>query len=188
MFEFLSFELIVHDSAGGGGFRVVTWIITVIIGAVPVLCPRCAKTPPKSCSGPQESKRIGRPWGALWVTVGRVFCSEWKTKVNDYVRHFQPAINDEYEQERAQVHCVGGQRAKFCSTTQRLRGGGGGGLTRVTARGGLTPPPLGPGFIVGKNEFVQKEMSIWAVFGAQNFGRLGCRPPPPPPPPPPHPL
>ena len=27
-------------------FRVVTWIITVIIGAVPALCPRCAKTPP----------------------------------------------------------------------------------------------------------------------------------------------
>ena len=43
MFEFLSFELIVHDSAGGVVFRVVTWIITVIIG----LCPRCAKTPPK---------------------------------------------------------------------------------------------------------------------------------------------
>ena len=27
-------------------FRVVTWIITVIIGAVRALCPRCAKTPP----------------------------------------------------------------------------------------------------------------------------------------------
>ena len=49
MFEFLSFELIVHDSAGGVVFRVVTWIITVIIGAVPALCPRCAKTPPKCC-------------------------------------------------------------------------------------------------------------------------------------------
>ena len=31
-------------------FRVVTWIITVIIDAVPALCPRCAKTPPE---GPQ---------------------------------------------------------------------------------------------------------------------------------------
>ena len=48
MFEFLSFELIVHDSAGGVVFRVVTWIITVIIGAVRVLCLRCAKTPPKT--------------------------------------------------------------------------------------------------------------------------------------------
>ena len=38
MFEFLSFELIVHDSAGGVVFRVVTWIITVIIGAVRALC------------------------------------------------------------------------------------------------------------------------------------------------------
>ena len=38
MFEFVSFELIVHDSAGGVVFRVVTWIITVIIGAVPALC------------------------------------------------------------------------------------------------------------------------------------------------------
>ena len=28
-------------------FRVVTWIITVIIGAVRALCARCAKTPPK---------------------------------------------------------------------------------------------------------------------------------------------
>ena len=46
MFEFLSFELIVHDSAGGVVFRVITWIITVIIGTVPALCPRCAKTPP----------------------------------------------------------------------------------------------------------------------------------------------
>ena len=27
-------------------FRVVTWILTVIIGAVPALCARCAKTPP----------------------------------------------------------------------------------------------------------------------------------------------
>ena len=27
-------------------FRVVTWIIAVIIGAVRALCPRCAKTPP----------------------------------------------------------------------------------------------------------------------------------------------
>ena len=43
MFEFLSFELIVHDSAGGVVFRVVTWIITVIIGAVRALCPRCAR-------------------------------------------------------------------------------------------------------------------------------------------------
>ena len=38
MFEFLSFELIVHDSAGGVVFRVVTWMITVIIGAVRALC------------------------------------------------------------------------------------------------------------------------------------------------------
>ena len=38
MFEFLSFELIVHDSAGGVVFRVVTWITTVIIGAVRALC------------------------------------------------------------------------------------------------------------------------------------------------------
>ena len=38
MFEFLSFELIVHDSAGGLVFRVVTWIITAILGAVPALC------------------------------------------------------------------------------------------------------------------------------------------------------
>ena len=38
MFEFSRFELIVHDSAGGVVFRVVTWIITVIIGAVRALC------------------------------------------------------------------------------------------------------------------------------------------------------
>ena len=50
MFEFLNFELIVHDSAGGVLFRVVTWIITVIIGAVPALCARCAKTPPMTTS------------------------------------------------------------------------------------------------------------------------------------------
>ena len=48
MFEFFSsFELIVHDSAGGVVFRVVTWIITAIIGAVRALCARCAKTPPQ---------------------------------------------------------------------------------------------------------------------------------------------
>ena len=34
MFEFSRFELVVHDSAGGVVFRVVTWIIIVIIGAV----------------------------------------------------------------------------------------------------------------------------------------------------------
>ena len=38
MFEFLSFELIVHDSAGGVVFRGAPGIITVIIGAVPALC------------------------------------------------------------------------------------------------------------------------------------------------------
>ena len=30
-------------------FRVVTWIITVIIGVVRALCPRCANTLPKAC-------------------------------------------------------------------------------------------------------------------------------------------
>ena len=43
-------------------FRVVTWIITVIIGAVRALCPRRAKTPPKTrfvscCPGPQVTPR-----------------------------------------------------------------------------------------------------------------------------------
>ena len=30
-------------------FRVVTWIITVIIGAVRALCPRCARAVPALC-------------------------------------------------------------------------------------------------------------------------------------------
>ena len=45
MFEFLSFELIVHDSAGGVVFRVVTWIITLIIGAVPAHTRKPRKRP-----------------------------------------------------------------------------------------------------------------------------------------------
>ena len=46
-------------------FRVVTWIITVIIGAVRALCPRCAKTPPMSllrCSLERPNSVIPVEW------------------------------------------------------------------------------------------------------------------------------
>ena len=46
--------------------------------------------------------------------------------------------------------------------------------------GGEHPPPSDPDFIAGKNEVLQKEMLIWAVFGTQSFGLLGSRTPPPP--------
>ena len=62
MFEFLRFELIVHDSAGGVVFRVVTWIITVMIGAVPALCARCRKRPQKMGRREWGTKRGSSNW------------------------------------------------------------------------------------------------------------------------------
>ena len=54
-------------------------------------------------------------------------------------------------------------------------------LIGVSGRGGgggaNTPAPQTR--IVGKNETLQKEILIWAVFGAQTFGLLGSRTPPP---------
>ena len=50
----------------------------------------------------------------------------------------------------------------------------------VRGWGDPTPPrPSDPDFIVGKHEILQKEISIWAVFGTQTFGLLGSRDPPP---------
>ena len=50
-------------------FRVVTWIIIVIIGAVPALCQRCAKTPPVNiwCHLDDPQGTMHRPWDAVWV-------------------------------------------------------------------------------------------------------------------------
>ena len=59
MFEFLSFELIVHDSAGVVVFRVVTWIITVMIGAVPALC---------------ENAPLHRAWGGGGAGFASILC------------------------------------------------------------------------------------------------------------------
>ena len=44
--------------------------------------------------------------------------------------------------------------------------------------GGLTPPPSDPDFIVGKNEILQKEISI-GCFWCTNFWTFGFQDPPP---------
>ena len=43
-------------------------------------------------------------------------------------------------------------------------------LERLTTVGGGAVPPLDPDFIVGKNEILQTELLIWAIFGTQIFG------------------
>ena len=67
MFEFLRFELIVHDSAGGVVFRVVTWIITVINGAVRALC----ENAPFGANRSYASKCSARLWRGPWRDPGR---------------------------------------------------------------------------------------------------------------------
>ena len=50
-------------------FRVVTWIITVIIGAVRALCPRCARAVPALCeNAPLVSSKVLSVSGGVWPT------------------------------------------------------------------------------------------------------------------------
>ena len=59
---------------------------------------------------------------------------------------------------------------------ERLTTAGGGGSPKG---GPLPPPPPGPRVHCGKNENLQKEILMWAIFGTRNFGFQAPSPPPP---------
>ena len=149
-------------------FRVVTWIITAIIGAVRALCPRCAKTPPmnvrekqSACVGcflfPDDAGRIASfPHSALHVLAV----------------HPRNSLSTHTLLHAFAVQPTPPPRASL----GYLKTKGGGDPSPKTP----SPPPQTKVTIVGKNEIYNRENLVRPFLVHQV---LGPKPPPPLPPP-----